>query len=209
MYRKFFKRIIDFTGALVLLLVALIPFVISAVLIRIDSKGPVIFKQKRIGKGGKIFYIYKFRTMIIDTHKNGIEIPHEQRLTKVGKFLRKTSIDELPQILNILKGEMSFIGPRPWIEEYFEFFTEEQKRRTDVLPGLTGWAQAQGRNNLSVIEKINYDIYYIENLSLKMDAKTVLMTIATIFSTEGAEITWDGIKEEINVLRAQEAKKQI
>lgn len=134
MYRKFFKRIIDFSCAVILLIIVSIPLILSAVLIKMTSKGPVVFKQKRIGKGGKAFYIYKFRTMIVDTHKNGEEIPHEKRLTKIGKILRKTSIDELPQIFNILKGEMSFIGPRPWIEEYFEFFTEKQKRRTDVLP---------------------------------------------------------------------------
>jgi lipopolysaccharide/colanic/teichoic acid biosynthesis glycosyltransferase len=129
----------------------------------------------------------------------------ENKITKVGKFIRKTSLDELPQLFNILKGEMSFIGPRPWIVEYYNNFNAYQKRRVEVLPGITGLAQATGRNNLNIFEKINYDIEYVDNFSFKMDLKVVFKTIKTVLSKEGAELSKYGIKEEIEDLKHQNA----
>ena len=131
-------------------------------------------------------------------------------MTKVGKFIRKTSLDELPQLFNILKGDMSIIGPRPWIPEYFELMTDEQRRRCEVLPGITGLAQACGRNNISVLEKIKYDLIYVDKISLFMDVKVIFLTIKTVLSKDGAEMTKSGVKQELADLRKnknKEAKK--
>jgi len=130
-------------------------------------------------------------------------VPHNQRITKVGKFLRKTSIDELPQVINILKGEMSLIGPRPWKTEYYELFTEEQKQRCDVLPGITGLAQSKGRNGISIFDKIKYDIEYAKNVSFKMDLQIILDSIVIIFKREHAEIMQEDIKTELEQLSNQ------
>ena len=128
---------------------------------------------------------------------------HEQMVTKVGKFIRKTSIDELPQLFNILRGQMSFIGPRPWIPEYYEWFTDEQKRRSDVLPGISGLAQVKGRNGINIFKKIEYDIYYVDHISLWLDIKLVFETIYQVFKETDAEISEQGIKEELRELKEQ------
>ena len=203
MYKKYVKRIIDIVVSLVLcILTAPISLIIS-ILIRIDSKGPVIFKQERIGYKGKPFNLYKYRTMKVDTHKDGKELTHDERCTKLGKVLRKLSLDELPQLINVLKGEMSLIGPRPWIPEYYKYFSTEQKKRCDVIPGMTGLAQAMGRNNLDIFQKIKYDVEYTKNVSFKMDCKVVIETIKTLLSKTGTEIKQEEIKDEINMLKAQ------
>lgn len=176
---------------------------VAALLIKLDSKGPVFFLQERTGYKGKNFGAYKFRTMRVETHMNGKELTHDERVTRVGKMLRKLSIDELPQLINVLKGEMSLVGPRPWIPEYYKYFSKEQKKRCDVLPGITGLAQAMGRNNLDIFQKINYDIKYTENVSFKMDCKVIIETIKTVLSKSGAEIKQEGIQDEINMLKAQ------
>lgn len=205
MYRKTIKRILDFIIALVALIVTLPITLIVAIIIKLDSKGPIIFKQKRTGYKGKEFDCYKFRTMKVETHdKDGRELTHDERCTKVGNVIRKLSIDELPQLINILKGEMSLIGPRPWIPEYYKYFSEEQKNRCDVLPGITGLAQAIGRNNLNIFEKINYDIEYTKNISLKMDIKVIIETIKTVLSKTGAEIKQEEIQDEIQMLMNQQ-----
>ena len=192
------KRILDFILALILLIIFIIPMMIAAICIKIEDKGPVLFKQKRIGKDEKPFYRYKFRTM---AEKRRDNMTHEEMVTKVGKILRKTSIDELPQLLNILKGEMSFIGPRPWIPEYYEWFTDEQKRRMDVLPGISGLAQVKGRNGISIFKKIEYDIEYVENISFLLDLKIMCWTLLTVLSKSNTDISEKQIKEEIRQLK--------
>ena len=200
---KYIKRVIDILLAIIGLLLACIPMIIVAIAIKLESKGPALFKQIRTGKDGKNFKLYKFRSMTVDN--DVMNFKTENKITKVGKFIRKTSLDELPQLFNIIKGEMSFIGPRPWIVEYYNNFNAHQKRRVEVLPGITGLAQATGRNNLTVFEKINYDIEYVDNFSFKTDCKVVLKTIKTVLSKEGAELSKYGIKEEIEDLKAQNA----
>lgn len=195
---KFFKRIMDFIFALLLGIILFIPMIFIAIAIKIDSKGPVFFKQDRVGKNGKIFKIYKFRTMVASNDLNDLSCG--DKTTKVGKFLRKTSLDELGQIINILKGQMSFIGPRAWVTEYFDNMTDEQKHRYDVLPGISGLAQVHGRNNLSIFDKINYDIYYVNNLSLFLDIKIVFLTFKTIFVRSGVDAGKEGIHAELDDL---------
>lgn len=204
MYRKFIKRGLDFIIALIALIVTLPITLIVALVIKLDSKGPIIFKQERTGYKGKTFHCYKFRTMKVETHaKDGRELTHDERCTRVGNVIRKLSIDELPQLVNILKGDMSLIGPRPWIPEYYKYFSKEQKKRCDVLPGITGLAQAMGRNNLDIFQKINYDIEYTKNVSFKMDVKVIVETVKTVLSKTGAEIKQEEIQDEINMLKAQ------
>lgn len=197
---KYIKRGVDILISLVALIVFILPMIVIAIAIKLESKGPALFKQKRTGKNGQEFNLYKFRSMTQDN--DVMNFKSENKITKVGRFIRKTSLDELPQVLNILKGDMSWIGPRPWIVEYYNNFTEEQKRRVEVLPGITGLAQAYGRNNLSIFDKIKYDIEYVDHYSLKMDLKVIFLTIKTILSKEGAELSKSGIKEELDELRA-------
>ena len=206
MYAKV-KRVMDFILAFVLLVVAAIPMVIIAIAIKIEDGGPIFYKSKRMGKGLKEFNTYKFRSMKTKREELKSNLSHDEMVTKVGKFIRKTSLDELPQLFNIIKGEMSFIGPRPWIPEYYVWFTDEQKRRVDVFPGISGLAQVKGRNGINIFKKIDYDLEYVENMSLIQDVKLVIETIKTVFSKESAEITENGIKQEINELREQRLVK--
>ena len=205
MYQKVVKRIVDTMLALVLLILAAIPMIIVAISIKLEDKGPAIYKSVRMGKGLKTFNTYKFRSMKTNREELNSNMSHEQMVTKVGKFIRKTSLDELPQLFNVLKGEMSFIGPRPWIPEYYEWFTDEQKRRADVLPGISGLAQAKGRNGINIFKKIEYDLEYVDNISLFMDIKCVWLTVVTVFKKDNAEITEQGIKEEIEDLKGQKS----
>ena len=185
------KRIFDIVASFIGLLVAAIPMLLVALLIKIDSRGPVFFKQKRLGLGGKEFYIYKFRSMIVDAEKSGVySDDKDSRLTRMGKILRKTSVDEVPQFINILKGEMSFIGPRPpltyhpWpIEEY----TDEQKRMFDVRPGITGWAQVNGRKNVEWNKRIELNVWYVDNISFWLDFKIFFLTAFKVFSNADNE----------------------
>jgi len=198
------KRAIDIMFALLLLIFASIPMLIVAIAIKLEDGGPVIYKSKRMGKGLKTFNTYKFRSMKTNREELHSKLSHEQMVTKVGKFIRKTSLDELPQLFNVLKGEMSFIGPRPWIPEYYEWFTEEQKKRVDVLPGISGLAQAKGRNGINIFKKIEYDLEYVEHMSLWMDIKCIYLTIVTVLKKDSAEISEQGIKQEIEELKHQE-----
>lgn len=194
MYKKFFKRFFDFVVSLVMAIIALpIEIIACALILIIDRMNP-IFKQPRVGKNQKVFYIYKLQTMKKD--KDGIN-----QVTKLGKILRATSIDELPQLINILKGEMSFIGPRPWVEVFTKYFTEEQKRRHEVLPGISGWAQVNGRNEITIQDKINADLWYIDNVSFMTDLKIVFKTIAIVFKKTGASISEKGWQEEVKELK--------
>ncbi|MBR5410862.1 MAG: sugar transferase [Clostridia bacterium] len=199
------KRILEFLLSLFALI--LLSPVITAIslAIRLDSKGPVIFKQLRTGKYGKPFKAWKFRTMIADNDVHDFSTSDQH--TKIGTFLRKTSLDELPQLFNVLSGKMSFIGPRPWITDYYELMNEEQRHRVDVTPGITGLAQAKGRNNLSIFEKIGYDLEYIDNYSLIEDLKVVLLTVKAVFSSEGADAGKSTIQNELDELRAQWKKE--
>lgn len=185
-YSKYVKRILDFLFAIILLIITSPIMVLAAIAIKIeDPNGPVLFKQKRVGKNAKIFTIYKFRTMREEAEKDGTPLTNIERITKVGSFLRKTSIDELPQLFNIIRGEMSFIGPRPLLVEYLEYYTPEQMRRHEVMPGISGWAQVNGRNAITWEEKFNYDVWYVDNVSFFLDLKIFLMTILKILKKEG------------------------
>lgn len=197
------KRVFEFLISLILCVVLLIPFIVIAIAIKIEDRGTVLYKQTRIGKKGKPFQIYKFRSMKTNREELNSNMSHEEMVTKVGRVIRKTSLDELPQLINILKGEMGFIGPRPWIPEYYEWFTEEQKRRSDVLPGITGLAQAKGRNNINIFKKIDYDLEYVDNVSLFMDLKIIWLTIKEVFATTGAEASEIEIKAEIEDLKRE------
>lgn len=203
MYQHVIKRLFDFILALFLLILAAIPMGIVAICIKLEDGGPVIYKSKRMGKGCKVFDTYKFRSMKVNREELHSNLTHEQMVTKVGKFIRKTSLDELPQLINILKGEMSFIGPRPWIPDYYEWFTPEQKRRSDVLPGISGLAQVKGRNGINIFKKIEYDLYYVDHISFIMDIKLVIETVVQVFKKTNAEISEQGIKEEIRELQEQ------
>jgi len=195
---KYVKRVLDIIISLFVLIIFAIPMIIIAIAIKLESKGPVFFKQKRTGLYGKEFNLYKFRSMTQDN--DVLNFKTENKLTRVGKFIRKTSLDEISQVFNIIKGYMSWIGPRPWIPSYYENFTEYQKRRVEVLPGLSGLAQASGRNNLSIFEKIDYDIKYVDNISLKMDIKIIFLTVKCVLSKSGAELSKSGIKDELDQL---------
>jgi len=182
MYRNFIKRLLDFIFALTLSVPSLPVIFIAAVLTRLSSKGSAFFVQQRPGRYGKVFKIYKLRTMTLKTDSGGKLLPDMQRMTKVGNIFRKLSIDELPQLLNIIMGQMSFIGPRPLLVQYLEHYTPEQMKRHDVLPGITGWAQVNGRNTISWDDKFKLDVWYVDNISFLLDVKIVLMTIKNIIN---------------------------
>ena len=201
MYRKVIKKLLDLILALILVILLSPLMIIIAIMIKIDSKGPVIFKQIRSGKNNKNFTLYKFRSMIYNNNLYDTSV--EDQVTKIGRILRKTSLDELPQLFNILKGEMSFIGPRPWIVDYAKYFTKHQMRRLEVLPGITGLAQCSGRNNLGIIERIDIDVEYVENMSLFLDIYIVLKTIKSVLKKEGFSISKSAIHEELNILKNQ------
>lgn len=203
MYKKFFKPFFDFIVSFFALILLSPIFLIAIIAIKLEDKGPVFYRQVRTGKNGNNFDMYKFRSMKVATEENGKKLTHSQRVTKVGSFLRKTSIDELPQLINVLKGEMSIIGPRAWIPEYYENFNERQKHRCDILPGITGLAQARGRNGLNVFEKIDYDLEYMNNLTFFMDLKVIFESIITVFRRDNAEIIQENIQTEIDALKNQ------
>lgn len=180
------KRVFDFFTALILLILLSPLMLVCCFLILINNDGPVLFKQERPGKGGKIFTVIKFRTMSVKTHdENGKELNDFERMTFIGRFMRKTSVDELPQLVNILKGEMSFIGPRPLLTEYLDLYSEEQMRRHEVTPGISGWAQVNGRNALTWDEKFKYDVFYVDNVSFKLDVKIFFLTILNVIKQNG------------------------
>lgn len=184
-YEKYSKRILDIICALTALLVFWWLYVIVAVLVRIKLGSPVLFKQERPGKDEKIFELYKFRTMTDAKDKNGDLLPDEIRLTKFGRLLRATSLDELPEAFNILKGDMSVIGPRPLLVRYLPRYSAEQHRRHEVKPGLSGYAQAHGRNAVSWEEKFQMDVWYVDHISFLTDVKIILDTVRSVVRREG------------------------
>lgn len=186
MYKKYIKRALSFILALIALLCIWWLLAIVAIWLHFANKGAgAFFTQDRPGKNAKIYRVVKFKTMTDERDENGKLLPDSQRLTNVGRIVRSLSIDELPQLFNILKGDMSFIGPRPWKVEYLPLYTPEQMRRHEVRPGISGWAQVNGRNTISFTERMKYDVYYVDHCTFMMDVKIFFMTIVKVFKREG------------------------
>lgn len=185
MYKNYIKRFLDFTLSLLALILLSPVMLIIAILVRIKLGTPVIFKQQRPGKNEKIFTLYKFRTMNDKKDENGNLLPDSERLTKFGKLLRSTSLDELPELVNIIKGDMAIVGPRPLLVGYLPLYNEEQKHRHDVRPGLTGLAQVNGRNSISWEEKFKDDLKYVNKITFIGDTKIILKTVGKVFKREG------------------------
>ena len=185
MYAKYIKRILDFVLSLGALLMLSPVLLVLTVLGAWKMKGNPFFTQQRPGKDEKIFKLIKFRSMTCEKDSRGNLLPDEQRLTRYGKLLRATSLDELPELINILKGDMSIVGPRPLLVKYLPLYNQEQKHRHDVRPGLTGWAQVNGRNTLSWEDKFRYDVWYVRNISFGLDVKILFMTVKKVFVREG------------------------
>ncbi|WP_342388773.1 sugar transferase [Salinicoccus bachuensis] len=184
------KRLFDFTASSIGLAVASPILLGTTLLVKKKLGSPVLFKQTRPGLRGKPFELYKFRTMIDGKDENGMLLPDEERLTETGKFIRKYSLDELPQLINVIKGEISLVGPRPLLMEYLELYDERQMRRHEVKPGITGWAQVNGRNAISWEEKFELDVWYVENQSFLLDMKILYLTLLKVLKSEG--INQDG-----------------
>jgi undecaprenyl phosphate N,N'-diacetylbacillosamine 1-phosphate transferase len=186
LYRDGLKRLIDFCVAFCALLVALPFIIIITIILAIANTGAPFFFQARPGRNERIFKVIKFKTMNDRKDKNGVLLPDNERLTAIGKFVRKTSLDELPQLMNVLKGDMSLIGPRPLLVSYLPLYSEEQKRRHLVRPGITGWAQVNGRNAIGWQEKFKYDVWYVDNLSFMLDLRIIWITLRKVF--KGSDI---------------------
>ena len=187
-YEAYVKRLLDLVLAAVALLLLSPVILVVAILVRCNLGAPVIFCQERPGKDEEIFKLYKFRSMTDACDAYGELLPDELRLTRFGRFLRSTSLDELPELWNIFKGDMSIVGPRPWLVEYLPYYTEEERHRHDVSPGLTGLAQVNGRNNLSWEEKFAYDLEYVENISFAMDIRIVVLTIFKVLCQSDVQV---------------------
>lgn len=179
------KVLFDITCSIIGLIILSPIIIITAILIRIKLGSPIIFKQQRPGLHGKPFFVYKFRTMTNERDENGELLPDHVRLTKFGRLLRKFSLDELPQLFNVLKGDISLVGPRPLLMEYLELYTPEQARRHEVRPGITGWAQVNGRNAISWEEKFKLDVWYVDNRTFWLDIKILFLTVLKVFKSEG------------------------
>ena len=186
MYKHFFKRLFDFIISLIALAIISPLLLVVTIWLHFANKGAgAFFLQERPGKNAKIFKVIKFKTMTDERDQNGNLLPDEKRLTKVGRFVRSTSIDELPQLINVLKGDMALIGPRPLLVEYLPLYSKEQARRHEVRPGLSGWAQCHGRNAISWTDKFKYDVWYVDHVSLMTDLKVILITIKKVFFRDG------------------------
>lgn len=196
MYAKYIKRMLDFLLSLCALLVLSPVLLVLIVVTAVKMKGNPFFTQLRPGKDEKIFRLIKLRTMTCEKDQDGNLLPDAQRLTKYGKLLRSTSLDELPELINILKGDMSIVGPRPLLVKYLPLYNEEQRHRHDVRPGLTGWAQVNGRNAISWEEKFRMDVEYVNRISFAMDVKIVLQTVGKIFKREGISSETSATMEE-------------
>ena len=201
MYKKYIKRILDIILSLIAIIITLPIFLIVGILILIFIGQPAIFRQKRPGKNEKKFTMYKFRTMTNKKDEDGNLLPDELRLTKLGKFLRKTSLDEIPEFINILKGDMSFVGPRPLLVEYLPYYTEEEHHRHDVRPGLTGLAQVNGRNNLDWNDKFQKDLEYVNNITFINDVKIIIDTIKIVFKREDITDNKSATMTRLNIER--------
>ena len=189
MYKHFFKRLFDFLISLIVLICLSPFFLVIMVWLHFANKGAgVFFTQERPGLNGKIFNVIKFKSMTDEKDENGHLLPNDKRITSAGRFIRKFSIDELPQLINVLKGDMALIGPRPLLKRYLELYSPEQARRHEVRPGLTGWAQVHGRNNISWTEKFKLDVWYVDHCSLWVDIKVIFMTIKNVFAGKDVSV---------------------
>lgn len=198
-YETFFKRALDLTVSITVLLLLAIPLGIATIWLHFANKGAgAFFTQRRPGKNGKIFRLVKFKTMTDARDSDGKLLPDSQRLTRVGKIVRSTSIDELPQLLNVVKGDMSLIGPRPLLEQYLELYSPEQARRHEVRPGITGWAQCHGRNAIPWHEKFRLDVWYVDHISFRTDMKIVWLTLCKVFRREGISQAGQATTEAFN-----------
>ena len=194
LYRNYIKRFLGFWIALITLICISPVLMVVTIWLQFANKGAgVFFTQERVGKNGKLFKIYKYKTMTDERDADGHLLPDEARLTKVGKFVRSTSIDELPQIVNVLKGDMALIGPRPLVTQYLPLYSKEQMRRHEVLPGISGWAQCNGRNSISWTEKFKLDVWYVDHCSFWTDIKIIFITIKKVFIREG--VNFEGVTE--------------
>lgn len=198
LYRDYIKRILDFTLALVMLVLLSPLLIVVTIWLHFANKGAgAFFIQERPGKDGKVFKVIKFKTMTDERDENGELLPNDVRLTNIGRFIRSLSIDELPQFINILKGDMALIGPRPLLTWFLPLYTPEQSRRHNVRPGITGWAQVNGRNTLSYSKKFEYDIYYVDHLSMSLDIKIIWMTILNVIRKKDIG---NGLQHEVDDL---------
>lgn len=198
MYRTYFKRLIDVIASLLGLLLLFPVLIIVTLLLVIANQGKPFFFQKRPGKNKKLFKIIKFKTMTDANDINGNLLPDAERLTRAGNFVRKTSLDELPQLVNVLIGDMSLIGPRPLLPEYLSLYSDFQNRRHEVKPGITGWAQVNGRNAISWKNKFEYDIWYVDKFSFLLDMKILLLTVKKVIKSEGINIEGQATTEAFN-----------
>lgn len=198
LYNRFFKRIFDIIGALFLLILLLPLFILITIILYFQNSGQPFFFQVRPGKNEKPFTLIKFRSMTNEKDAQGNLLPDKDRITKVGKVVRSTSLDEIPQLLNVLKGEMSFIGPRPLLVKYLDLYSNRQKKRHAVRPGITGWAQVNGRNKISWTERFEFDLEYVENISFYFDLKIVFLTIQKVVNREGISSETSATMEPFN-----------
>lgn len=198
MYVNFVKPIIDFFLSVIGLVLLSPIFIILLVLLSFSNKGTPFFFQKRPGKKEKVFKVIKFKTMTDRRDAEGNLLPDKDRLTSIGKFVRKTSLDELPQLINVLKGEMSLIGPRPLLIEYLNIYSEEQKKRHNIKPGITGWAQINGRNAISWTQKLKYDVWYVDHVTFILDLKIIFKTIIKVIKSEDINTVGVATTEHFN-----------
>lgn len=206
MYKHFFKRFFDFWISLIALIIISPILLVVTIWLHFANKGAgAFFTQERPGKDEKIFKVIKFKSMTDERDEQGHLLPNEQRITKVGKFVRKTSLDELPQLFNVLKGDMALIGPRPLLVEYLPYYTEREKLRHTVRPGITGWAQVNGRNRVEWDKRLEYDAYYVEHLNLAMDCRVLLKTIYNVLERKDIEVVPKGIP--LNIERNDKIEK--
>lgn len=208
MIYKYIKRILDIISSLLAIIILSPLLAVTAVLVKTKLGSPVLFKQERPGKDEKIFTLMKFRTMTDERDENGELLPDEVRLTKFGKFLRSTSIDELPELFNILKGDMSVIGPRPLLVQYLPYYTEEERHRHDVRPGLTGWAQVNGRNSLDWDHRFECDVEYVKNMNLLFDIKIMFRTILKVIGKSDVAEDTNQIEGNFAEIRAQQIQEK-
>lgn len=198
MYKLYFKPLIDLVLSLFAFILFLPGLLVIWILVFIKLGKPILFKQKRPGRNEKIFYIYKFRTMVDKTDDLGYLLPDNERITRFGAFLRKTSLDELPQLINVIKGDLSLIGPRPLLVDYLPLYSDFQRRRHEVKPGITGWAQVNGRNAISWEEKFKLDVWYVDNISIFLDMKILILTLVKVVKSEGVNASTSSTMEAFN-----------
>lgn len=208
-YEKYIKRVLDIICALAAMIVFCWLYAIVAILVKVKLGSPVLFKQPRPGKNEKIFNLYKFRTMTDEKDENGELLPDEVRLTKFGKFLRKTSLDELPEAVNILKGDMSVVGPRPLVVQYLPYYNEKERHRHDIRPGLSGLAQVNGRNALSWEEKFDYDIQYVNKIIFITDLKIVILSIIKALKRDDIGVRGLDMPNDFDIYRKQQGEDSV